>query len=127
MSSPTTFELSMSLFCRSMNSGPFAGTSAAVVFGASVGVVAAGGVIVGFALVSVSLAFWAMAVALARATVAAAARKHVRMGSTPLGLRSPETRMRWESSRREVQTSLRGLLRNRRSTLELKAKAESEL
>jgi hypothetical protein len=98
-----------------------------VVFGASVGVVAAGGVIVGFALVSESLAFWAIAVALARATVAAAARKNVRMGSTPLGLRSPETRMRWESSRREVQTSLRGLLRNRRSTLELKAKAESEL
>src|SRR5271157_2785208 len=34
MSSPTTLELSMSLFWRLMKSGPFAGTSAAVVFGA---------------------------------------------------------------------------------------------
>src|SRR5271166_3224932 len=92
MSSPTTFELSMSLFWRLIKSGPFDGTSAAVVFGAfAVSAPAAGGFMVGFILVLASFAFWAIAVALARATVAAAARKNVRMGSTPLGLSSPET------------------------------------
>src|SRR5271166_1559831 len=83
MSSPTTFELNMSLFWRLMKSGPFAGTSAAV-FISFVFDPAAGGFMVGFIFVSVSFAFWAMAVALARAIVAAAARKNVRMESTPL-------------------------------------------
>src|SRR5271165_4784708 len=99
MSSPTTFELSMSLFWRLMKSGPFDGTSAAGVFGAfAVSAPAAGGFMVGFILVLASVAFWAIAVALARAPVAAAASKNVRMGSTPLGLSPPETLMRWESS-----------------------------
>src|SRR5271165_257104 len=84
MSSPTTFELNMSLFWRLMKSGPFAGTPAAVVFISFVFDPAAGGFMVGFIFVSVSFAFWAMAVALARAIVAAAARKNVRMESTPL-------------------------------------------
>jgi hypothetical protein len=51
-----------------------------VVFGAAAVVLAGGGFIAGFILVSVSLAFWAIAVALARATVAAAARNNMRMG-----------------------------------------------